>query len=427
MNDRGVISDSAFDAATPGQRQPWYVPAIIFGGLEFAIPVMMVGSVLINGFGLLALITVIATAMAVQWVGNALQGYMGAATGRASVVMTRMSFGALQSRLFMGVVVGFFTLGWGAVQTEIAGDAANAFLRIDEHASPIAANLVTVAIGLSFAIPAIIGFSSMKWTDYVAFPAGMLLLVVGVWLSIQHNGLQGLLEYRPAGHIGLAEALSMILGLNVAQWLIASDYTRYSAPTWRDQFLIPLGIISVGTSLLIIGAIMAIGQGTTNFVDVMSNLEFPRWGYLVLILAVWTSMLVNAYSMGIALSNTFNIRSAKGRSVITLIGSVGAVLLAVIGVIQHFDDYLLVLGIFLPPIVGVMFADFYLMKNRLYDEAAIPKWRWEATLSVVLGVLVGYATQYLWPFGLPPVQSLIFSSLCFAALRWVLAMSPKAA
>ena len=38
--------DSALIPIPENERQPWYVPAFIFGGLEFCIPVLLIGGIL---------------------------------------------------------------------------------------------------------------------------------------------------------------------------------------------------------------------------------------------------------------------------------------------------------------------------------------------------------------------------------------------
>ncbi|OFT28386.1 hypothetical protein HMPREF3171_09015 [Corynebacterium sp. HMSC08F01] len=60
------------------QRQKWITPAIIFGGLEFTIPVLMVGATLAASFSLGSVIWIVLLALLLfQWPGNAISGYIG--------------------------------------------------------------------------------------------------------------------------------------------------------------------------------------------------------------------------------------------------------------------------------------------------------------------------------------------------------------
>src|SRR5699024_11633590 len=89
--------DQALAAIPENEREHWMGPAIIFAGLEFTIPVLMVGAALAGSFGLGKIFILLIIALfGIQWIGNSLQGYMGAKTGRSSSVIARTSFGSTQ-------------------------------------------------------------------------------------------------------------------------------------------------------------------------------------------------------------------------------------------------------------------------------------------------------------------------------------------
>jgi len=101
--------DKALSSIPSTERQHWLAPAMIFGGLEFTIPVLMVGATLAGSFGLSEIVLVLLIALFFfQWVGNALQGYIGAKTGRSSSVIARTSFGAYQARFVVGLTIFLF-------------------------------------------------------------------------------------------------------------------------------------------------------------------------------------------------------------------------------------------------------------------------------------------------------------------------------
>lgn len=122
----------------------------------------------------------------------------------------------------------------------------------------------------------------MKWTDYLAVPAGLLLVIGGIYFALNNTGLDKLMSWHPKPQMSILAAISLIIGVNVSQWVIAADYTRYAKPTWKDNILIPLGIVVVGIPLFIVGAIMSVGVGDADIVEVMMGLGFPVWGFLIL-------------------------------------------------------------------------------------------------------------------------------------------------
>ncbi|WNS74738.1 cytosine permease [Bacillus sp. DTU_2020_1000418_1_SI_GHA_SEK_038] len=410
MND-----DKALAKVPEGERQHWIVPATIFGGLEFSVPVIMIGAALAGSFGLSKVLLILIIGLVViQWIGNALQGYLGAKTGLPSAVISRTSFGSLQARFLIGLALVILNIGWFAVNTAVAGNAISAVLGVDYKEQWMLWALLTAVAGILFSLPAIIGYNSMKWTDYLAVPAGLLLIFAGVFYSLKGAGWEKIASWNPEPSMTFLGGVSLILGANVAQWLIASDYTRYSKPKIKDQALIPLGIIVIGFVFFLTGAIMSVGVGSADIVAVMQDLGFPFWGFLILWLALWTSQIVASYSTGLAAANMFNIDSGKGRAWLTIGGSIAGIILALAGILNFFMDFLILLGVIYPAIAGVMFADFFFIRNKQWVDKS--GWNWVATLALLIGALVGYLTQYEFPLGIPAVQSLVISGIVYLSV-----------
>lgn len=404
--------DSAMKKVPESERQHWIVPATIFGGLEFSVPVIMVGAVLAGSFGISKVLLILLVGLVViQWIGNFLQGYIGAKTGLSSSVIARTSFGSVQARLIIGFALVILNVGWFAVNTAVAGNAIAAVLGIDYKESWGIWALLTILAGILFALPAVIGYNSMKWTDYLAVPAGLILIIAAVFYALKGTGWSAIMAWNPEPSMTFLGAVGLILGANVAQWLIASDYTRHSKATIKDQALIPLGIIVIGFVFFLTGALMSVGLGDADIVNVMQNLGFPFWGFLILWLALWTSQMVASYSTGLAAANMFNVQSGKGRAWLTIAGSALGIVLALAGILTYFMDFLILLGVVYPAIAGVMFADFFLIREREWVDHE--GWNWVATFAMLMGGLLGYITQYVIPMGLPAVQALLFSVITY--------------
>ncbi|WP_414043930.1 cytosine permease [Macrococcus sp. EM39E] len=419
LKSEGInINDNPLESVPLGARQHWTTPAVIFGGLEFTIPVLMVGASLVGSFSIMETIWIVLISMIViQWIGNTLSGYMGAKTGRPSSVIAKNSFGDMQARLIAGGTIFIASLGWWALQTAVAGNALAAMLGVDYKTQWGLWALITIVAGLFFSIPSIIGYQSMKWTDYLAVPAGLILIVGGIYYALNNTGFDEIMAWQPERKMSILAAISLVIGVNVSQWVIAADYTRYAKPTWKDNILIPLGIVSVGIPLFIVGAVMSVGIGDADIVNVMMGLGFPIWGFLILWFATWTSQLVNNYSMGLAFANILNVSSNKGRMLLTLFGTVMAIIVALMGILKYFEDFLYMTALVYPAIAGVLFADFFLLRKQSWQK--INQWNIIATIALALGIFVGYLTQYVYNFGLPALQSLLVSFIVYYILMKV--------
>ena len=162
---------------------------------------------------------------------------------------------------------------------------------------------------------------------------------------------------------------------------------------------------------------MSVGVGDADIVNVMLNLGFPVWGFLILWLATWTSQLVNNYSMGLAFSNLLNINSNRGRQVLTLIGTLIAIGVALAGILDYFEDFLYLTALVYPAIAGVMFADFFFLREQTWKN--IERWNYMATIATVIGIVIGYYTQYVNAWGVPALQSLIAAFISYYLLMWI--------
>lgn len=405
------------------QREKWISPAVVFGGLEFSTSVMIVGATLVGTMGFKGMIPVILfTFLCITWPGNAISGYIGAKTGLSSSVIARQSFGEKQAKFIIALIVGIMCMGWWAVQTSITGNALCALLGIDYLNEKVLWGIVTIVVGVVFATPAIIGYSSMKWTDYLAVPGGLLLCIVGIYLALKNVGLSNIINYEGDGSMPFTVGVATLLGMNISQFVISADYTRFAKPTVRDNVIIPWGIIGIGIPLVFIGAIMAAGQGTADIVIVMQQLGFPVWGFIVLWLAAWTSQLVNNYTMGLSFANLLNITSEKGRSWVTIGGTVLALILCLLGILDHFTDFLNFSSLLYPGIAGVIFVDFFARKQNWEDKKG---WNFMATIGMLAGVATGYYTTYVNNIGIPAVQSLFVTMIVYyVAMRIKASVAP---
>lgn len=415
MTENNGEKNVILNAIPESERENWIGPAIVFAGLEFSIPVLMVGGSLIGSFGFKGMMPVILfTFLVITWIGNSIGCYMGSKTGLSSSVIARQSFGATQAKITVALVVGVLSMGWWAITTATCGNALCAIIGIDYHVNKLGWIICTTIVGIIFALPSILGFNAMKWTDYLAVPGGLILCAVGVYLAISHFGVETILSSKGDGSMTFAQGVTMVLGLNASQLIISADYSRYAKTSIKNSVLMPLGIILVGIPLMIVGAVMAVGAGTSDIVEVMNNLGFPVWGFIILWLASWSSQLVNNYTMGLAFSNILNVKDDDGRIKVTLIGTILSIIIALSGILDYFQDFLNVASTCYPAIAGIIFCDFLVRgKHKFEDNKG---WNIMATIALVLGIFVGYYTLYVNQMGIPVIQSLMTSAIVYYIL-----------
>lgn len=406
------------------KRENWFHAALVWAGCEFTISVIMGGSGLASGLGFQRfLITMIGVMFLITWPTDALNSYVGAVTGRSATAITRQSFGAIQSRTLVSGIITFNTLGWWGIQTAVTGNALCALFGIDYSESKLAFILLTIVAGIIFALPAISGYTSIKIIDYIAVPAGLIFTFAAFYLAIKDAGWSTIWNFKPipGSEMHMRDAIGVLVGTNVSQMIIMADYTRNVKPEKKHSFMVPLGVVFTGIALFLMGGAMGVGRGTYDIVQIMVDLGFGWWGFIVLWLAQWTSQLVNGYSLGLSACNMANVKTEKGRKITTAVAIGIALLLAILGILDRFQDFLILTSLLFPPVGSIMVVDVLILNKKAWRDQ--PGWNWVATIALVSGLALGYITQYVFPFGIPAVQSYLVTGGLYYILTYFRAKS----
>jgi cytosine permease len=98
----------------------------------------------------------------------------------------------------------------------------------------------------------------------------------------------------------------------------------------------------------------------------------------------------------------------------TLVFAIVGIILALLGIMDQFVNFLYSIALIVPVIAGVIMAHFFFVDKT--EVTTNQSWNWLATISILVGLLVGYITQYEIPIGFPAVQSLLISGALYAFL-----------
>jgi cytosine permease len=361
----------------------WFSLAGIWFGGVVSVPALLVGSTLIAslsfhlslwagllGFGFVVLFMSLLSIAAVE-------------KRKPTVALASSSFGKKGAELIVSLIIGLSTLGWFGIQCNIAGASFSKIL-VETNGIEIPIWLSSVFWGIVMVLTAVFGFKYLKWLNYIAVPAIVVLLTYGLIITFNEHSFQEILDFQPKEGMPLLQAIGFTIGFIAVGGVISPDYNRFAA-TKKDAVLGSIiGIIPSALCLLAIGAILAITQGTYDIVEIFSTLGFPFLAMSILILATWTSNVINCYSSGLAFNNLFQLGDAS-RSTTTLIVGLIGILLAAIGVLSQFMNFITILTITITPIAGVMISDYFISKT--YQETP-DNFNWKGIISWSIGVTV---------------------------------------
>ncbi|MBN3181322.1 cytosine permease [Pectobacterium brasiliense] len=404
-------------------RLPFLNVALVHIGMLTALDQFMLGAVLGHSMTLGQAFLAIFIGSAIFGVVTVGLGYAGMKEGMSGSLLARWcGFGRIGSVL-IGLVIAISLIGWFGVQNAVFAKALN-FAMADKLGFGWSAALSGMALTLLVAF----GFRALRFTAKIAVP--MFVIVVG-YISIMtlsgHN-IAELIASAPNGEaISISAGATMVVGGCIVASLITPDMTRYSQ---KGKHVFWMTMLSIIVGEFIVNGLAIIIARALNTADVVTIMSQAAGG-IGLIAVIFSTLRVNdinLYSSSLGIANAIEgVTGKKLRyvSITLVIGFIGT-LLSVAGILDRFIDFLTLLGVLFPPIIGVMLVDYYILRTHkvlletsraeglLPDSAQTPLIGWPAIIASIAGAIVGLAFEW----GVPAFNSLLAASLLYWLIKY---------
>ncbi|MFP9468865.1 cytosine permease [Pectobacterium brasiliense] len=404
-------------------RLPFLNVALVHIGMLTALDQFMLGAVLGHSMTLGQAFLAIFIGSAIFGVVTVGLGYAGMKEGMSGSLLARWcGFGRIGSVL-IGLVIAISLIGWFGVQNAVFAKALN-FAMADKLGFGWSAALSGIALTLLVAF----GFRALRFTAKIAVP--MFVIVVG-YISIMtlsgHN-IAELIASAPNGEaVSISAGATMVVGGCIVASLITPDMTRYSQ---KGKHVFWMTMLSIIVGEFIVNGLAIIIARALNTADVVTIMSQAAGG-IGLIAVIFSTLRVNdinLYSSSLGIANAIEgVTGKKLRyvSITLVIGLIGT-LLSVAGILDRFIDFLTLLGVLFPPIIGVMLVDYYILRThkalletsraegQLPDSAQTPLIGWPAIIAGIAGAIVGLAFEW----GVPAFNSLLAASLLYWLIKY---------
>ena len=333
-------------------------------------------------------------------IGNSLLALYAAAlaliaarSGLNTVLMGRFCFGEAGSRL-SDFLLGFAELGWYAWGT---ATVAIVLVKILGLAEGFTLPLM-VLFGLGFSITAIIGYKGLDVLSRVSVPLMCALLVISMYIATQHvGGFKGLAAVIPNETMSVSAAITMVFGTFASGATQATNWTRLTR-TGRIAVIASVVSFLLGNGLMIVaGAWCAMVYQQADIVEVMMLQGLSFAAVVMLCLNMWTIQGPTIYNVAAAACHL--VRSERRRTM-TLIAAAIGVVLAMGGMYELLIPFLVLLGSIIPPIGGVIMADFWYRHRGQYPALAsvtLPRYNLLGLTAYALGALLAYCSAWVAP------------------------------
>jgi len=388
-------------------KENWIGITSIWFGCIACLPAILIGSTLISSFTLTEAIIVAILGYSFVLVFLSLLSIKSVKYRLNAVQLAERSFGTTGSKVIVGLIIGFATMVWFGVQTNIAGLSFSKILK-DAFDITFSVGWASLFWGVVMALTAVFGFKYMKWLNYIAVPSILVLVTFSLIVVLKGVSFTEVWNHRPINHMSIIKGIGIVVGLMAVGGVISPDYNRFSKDSKTAVIGSIIGILPGAVLFLVIGAILAIVKGTHDIVEIFSQIGYPILAMTILILVTWTSNVMNAYSGGLGLNSALHF-SDKKRPYTTLIIGVIGTLLGVAGILDKFIEAAIILSAMIPPIAGVVISDYYFIKrNRTEIKSAfnllgIISWLFgvsivfilESDIKNVLGIVVSAVFYYV--------------------------------
>lgn len=411
--------DFALERTPQEARRPmWEVFMIRFGAVA-CLSQFIMGAAL--GYGLTFSNALLATVLGsvLLEIVSLLIGIAGCREGLSTSLLTRWAgFGRLGSSL-IGLIIAISCIGWFGIQNSVFAEGLTRAV-----GGAVSLKLMMVITGLAITILVVYGYKMLSYTANIAVPGFIIAVAIATYNLLTKYDLGTLVASAPPGPpMTLGVAVTMVAGGFMIGAIITPDMSRFNRNSmdvfWMTLLSIFLGELSVAA----VSVLMAHAVKDPDVVSIMLNLG----GWVAAALVIFSTIKINdlnLYSASLGTSNFLDsalglkISRAQLTLVIGCLGTLGSVL----GILDRFVNFLVILGITIPPIGGIIVVDYFILKRyrqeldasrlagRLPEE--VEYLNPLAVVSWIMASGIGHFVQA----GIPALNSL----LAAAVFYWVL-------
>ena len=337
-------------------------------------------------------------------------GYIAANTGLSTVLMARFSFGSIGSR-WVDFILGFTQIGWYAWGSALMADLLNKLAGV-----PASWNWLTILFfTYFFCSTAYIGYRAMDWLSRIAVPAMLILMFWSLTIALgKVGGFEGLQAIVPTKPMPWGEAMTIIVGTFISGGTQATNWSRFAKSGNTAAISTMAAFFFANGFLIFCGAFCALVYSNEDIVQVMALQGLLFWGLVLLFLNMWTTQDNTIYAFSVAGAHMF--RTSK-RHLFVLGGATVALVLAWGGIYKMLVPFLILLGTFIPPVGGVIMADYWLHRRGRFPslEEPQPAMNWAGIIAYIIASAIAYLTP-----GIKPINGIIAAVILYFVLSKVI-------
>ncbi|MEE1842519.1 cytosine permease [Streptomyces sp. NPDC007076] len=344
-------------------------------------------------------------------------GLAGMREGLATPMLTRwVGFGRNGSAL-VSFVIAVSLVGWFGVQNTIFGNSVSALVGGPSW-------MWCVLAGIAITALVIFGFKYMAVFAKIVTPLFFAMVAWSIVSTLKDHSLSELIHSPPPGQtIPLAVAATAIAGGYMTGAIVSPEMTRYnrkgSHVFLQSASSMILSEYIVGLTGVLLGHLVKSSE--------VSHIVLSTSGAFGVIVVLMSTAKINdwnLYGSSLGVVNFFQVVFGKRlhRGAVTIALGIAGTVLSAVGIMTHFTEFLSVLGVAIPPIGGIIVAEYWVVKRmrKPLDETresetlprTSPTW---VPMSIAIWI-AAFCVGKFYDGGIPALNSLATAFILYSVL-----------
>ena len=374
------------------QRLGFREPALVWSGFGIAFICAVIGGLIQQGLGTVDAILAILLGNFILFLYSAAIGYGNGKWGTNFPLTVKYVFGekgAVLPILILAVLV----TGWYAFQAWLTADILRVAFDLE---GAVLVGVLALIAGIIFAIPVIFGIRQMANVRKIAIPA--MIIFVGYYIItrvIPEGG--AIFDREGTGEMAFMTGVGMAWSTFVVSGTMTGDIVRYAKNGRQAIGVTAVAFLFSNAPFMVMGALIAAAindPSVVYFFDAKAaTVLIPL--VILAILSNWSTCDACLYNASMGFTNVLpglNWRKAA------ILGTIIGLIAAATGLIGNIVNWLILLGLLVPPIGGAIIADFYFVRgDRGFSVSRDAGVNWVGIIAMVVGVIVGYWVNDNYP------------------------------
>ncbi|MFS0644989.1 purine-cytosine permease family protein [Siminovitchia sp. 179-K 8D1 HS] len=406
--------DYALSRVPTSERKHWFGIATMRFGQISALSQFLLGAALGYGMDFWTAFWAITLGAVILEVVSIFVGVAGMKEGMSTTLLVRWAgFGKLGS-ILLSLVIAISMIGWFGIQNEVFANGIHQIV-----GGPVW--LWSIVTGVSVTLIVLFGILSLGFTAYVTVPLFLLVVFYSISNVLTQFSIGELINLPvPGPEIPLAVGASMVAGGFIAGAIITPDMSRFNRSVGDVIKQTVIGITFGEYIIGLIGVLLAHAAKTSDVISIVMGTSGVI-GTIVLITATLKINDWNLYSSSLGVVNLIDLGFGKrvNRTVVTIILGLIGTLFSVLGILSAFESFLVLLGVALPPVGGILTAEYFIVKRyakelkESREKGVLPDsyeaWNPVTLVAWIAAIIVGLTIDW----GIPSVNSLVAGGVLY--------------